>query len=179
MEKQNRRLLGFVNPDIVPVDQDQWERLKEEIESIHPVPETNNNAKWGILGFCGSLLISLIYYSLSSTPNVIAIGIPIGLIVGLLLASWAFGRVYQKDKNVQKITIARCKETIEVIEKRLRKENAEIISAALLEKTPSNVLDKDEQTENFLQVKKYNKDFLKESPKDIISKLNVKDKLRR
>jgi hypothetical protein len=174
MEKQNRRVLGFVNPDIIPVDQDQWERLKKEIESIHPVSESNNNAKWGIIGFCGSLLISLIYYSLSSTPNIMAIGIPIGLIVGLLLASWAFGKVYHKEKHMQKITINRCKETVEIIENRLRKENADIISAALIEETSSNMLDKDEQTEKLLQVTK----GIKESPKDILSKLNVKNKLR-
>lgn len=178
MEKQNRRVLGYINPDIVPVDQDQWDRLKQEIDSIHPVPESNNNTKWGILGFCGSLIISNIYYALSQSPNLTAVGISVGLIIGLFVASLAFGKAHNKDKAIQKVSVARCKDAIKAIEHRLQKEEAAFISASLENKELYTEVDKNTDSDKLHQNIELDEDFLKTDSKSVLKDLNINKKLR-
>ena len=174
MEKQNRRVWGFVNPDIVPVDQDQWERLKSEISSIQPVVDTSANVKWGIIGFSGSLIISNVFYLLSASPNYTVIFVSAALLIGLLISAWAFDKMHKTAKNAQELSVEQCRNTVIAVEKRLRAEEPELISALFAEnEVPDN-------TREVIVPDKFTdepKTAISPSPKDILSKLKKTTKL--
>ena len=108
MEKQTRRLRGFVNPDIVPVDQDQWDRLKQDIDSIAPLSEKYANMKWATIGFSGSLVISNVFYLFSSPPSLTIVYASAALLVGLFMSALILNSIASASTNSQKQHISRC-----------------------------------------------------------------------
>jgi len=175
MEKQNRRVWGFENPDIVPVDQDQWERLKMEISSIQPIADKSANAKWGIIGFCGSLVISNAFYLLSTGQKEYAVSyVSAALLVGLLLSAWAFDRIHKTAREGQEASVKRCQSTVASIERRLRVEESGLIPALLAEhKGTTNI----EENITSDKLNSEAKPITSPSPKDILSKLSKTNKL--
>lgn len=89
--------------------------------------------KWAIIGFCGSLIISNVFYLLSPQPSFTIVYSSVALLIGLLLCSWILGNIVRENKDSQKNHMSRCKDTIIAIERRIRAEQAEMITTVNLE----------------------------------------------
>lgn len=129
-EAQNRMVMGYENPHILPIDADQWARLKDNVEGIGQAPPTNNNVMWTLTGSGAGLAGSLLFYLFSETPDGTAVALAIGLILACVVGAIGFGRASVSDRAQDKMARDHCLGTIDAIERRFRADSSRIIRTA-------------------------------------------------
>ena len=117
----SRKVLLYTDPDILPVGKDNWERLNREIDLVKMIVSTAGNFKWTIIGFCGSLVISLSFYMLSGNANSSAVAAAIALLIGLSISVIAFHKHERADMHSHSLMIEQCKSTLREIESHFEK----------------------------------------------------------